>query len=91
MQVKTFATLRDLTGTSAIQLEVAGPTTVGQVLHRLSDEYPALGKKLWNSEGTLSGYVKVFLHGRAVQFLNGLDTPVTDEDIISLFPPVGGG
>jgi len=78
-------------GTSSIQLEVPGPSTVGQVLHRLSDEYPALGEKLWNSEGSLSGYVKVFLHGRAVQFLDGLDTPVTDGDTLSLFPPVGGG
>jgi sulfur-carrier protein len=91
MLVKSFATLRDLMGTSTIQLEVAGPSTVGQILHRLSDEYPALREKLWNSEGDLSGYVKVFLHGRAVQFLNGLDTPVTDEDTLSLFPPVGGG
>ena len=39
----------------------------------------------------LTGFVQVFINGRAIQYLNGLETPVSDSDIISLFPPVGGG
>jgi molybdopterin converting factor small subunit len=35
--------------------------------------------------------VKVLLNGRSVEYLSGMETPVADDDVIALFPPVGGG
>ena len=91
MQIRTFATLRDLLGTSHIALTLERPTTVGQVLQRLAADYPMLEGKLWDAEHHLTGYVAVLLNGRSIEFLSGLDTPVGDDDALSLFPPVGGG
>ena len=42
-------------------------------------------------EGGLARGVKVFLNGRDIDFLSGLDTRLSDGDEISIFPPVGGG
>ena len=33
----------------------------------------------------------VLLNGRSIAFLQGLATPVSEADTLSLFPPVGGG
>lgn len=34
----------------------------------------------------------IFLvNGRDITHLQGLDTPVGKDDVISLFPPIGGG
>ncbi|MCX6029691.1 MAG: MoaD/ThiS family protein [Chloroflexi bacterium] len=91
MRIRTYATLRDLMGVSAIDLPLAERTTIGYVLHRLVESYPALGHKLWDAGGASTGFVTVLLNGRSVEYLKGQETPVADDDTISLFPPVGGG
>ena len=91
MRIRTYATLRDLLGTSAIVLSLPGRVDVRYVLDRLVEAYPSLGGKLWDAEGDWSGFVTVLLNGRSIQWLQGLDTSVTDDDALSLFPPVGGG
>lgn len=91
MRIRIYATLRDLLGTSAVDLKLPEPTPVGSVLRQLVADHPALGEKLWNSDGSLTGLVTVLLNGRSIEYLAGMDTPVTDGDTLSLFPPVGGG
>jgi molybdopterin synthase sulfur carrier subunit len=91
MLVKAYATLRDMLGTSKIEVALIEPVRIGDVLRRLTVDCPPLGDKLWDANGKLTGLITVFVNGRAIQYLQGLDTPVTDDDTISLFPPVGGG
>jgi molybdopterin synthase sulfur carrier subunit len=91
MRIRTYATLRDLLGVSAINLALSGPADIRAVLDRLAEDFPALRGKLWDSEGHWSGFVTVLLNGRSVEYLQGLETPVQEDDHISLFPPVGGG
>ncbi len=91
MNVRLFATLRDLLGTKSIEISVERPTAVRQVLEMIVESHPALGPKLWDAEGRLTGYLTVLLNGRSIEYLSGLDTSVDDTDNISLFPPVGGG
>jgi molybdopterin synthase sulfur carrier subunit len=61
------------------------------VLQRLAADYPALAGKLWDSAGSWTGFVTVLLNGRSVEYLQGLDTAVANDDSLALFPPVGGG
>ena len=91
MRIRTYATLRDLLGTSAMVLSLPGRVDVRYVLDRLVEAYPSLGGKLWDADGNWSGFVTVLLNGRSIQWLQGLDTLVVDDDTLSLFPPVGGG
>ena len=91
MRVRFYATLRDLVGVSATDLPVPDRVEVRQVLDRLTEAYSPLHDKLWDAEGDWSGFVTVLLNGRSVQWLQGLETLVADDDALSLFPPVGGG
>ncbi len=95
MRIRAYATLRDLLGTSKLDMTLhASPdalTTVGQVLNQLGQEHPALASKLWADDGHLTGYITVLLNGRSIEYLQGLDTPLADDDTLALFPPVGGG
>lgn len=49
-----------------------------------------LHDKLWNVDGSWTGYVTVLLNSRSVQYLRGLATLLADGDTHALFPPVGG-
>ena len=91
MQIKVYATLRDLLGTAVMEVPLAGPADVEVVLRRLVADCPAFGKKLWDADGRPTGYVTILLNGRSVEYLSGMATPVTEGDTIALFPPVGGG
>jgi molybdopterin synthase sulfur carrier subunit len=91
MYIRVYATLRDLLGFSKLDLPLHGLTTAGQVLQRLAAEHPALAGKLWDTEGHMTGYVTVLRNGRSIAYLQGLATPLAEDDTLSLFPPVGGG
>jgi molybdopterin synthase sulfur carrier subunit len=95
MRIRAYATLRDLLGTGKLDLALdpfpGTPVTVGQVLERLVQEHPPLAAKLWAEDGHLTGYITVLLNGRSIEYLQGLATPLTESDTLSLFPPVGGG
>jgi sulfur-carrier protein len=91
MRVRVYATLRDVVGANALELDVHEPTDVRRVLHELSVECPQLGRKLWDAQGELNRAIQVLVNGRSIQFLRGLETSVAPADRVDLFPPVGGG
>ena len=91
MWVKAYATLRDVLGMSKREVALAEPITIRELLSGLAAECPPFGQKLWDEDGKLTGLITVFVNGRAIQYLQGLDTPVRNGDSVSLFPPVGGG
>jgi molybdopterin synthase sulfur carrier subunit len=91
MQVKFYATLRELLGATATDLPLEEPASARAVLAALTARYPALAPKVSPDGDLLAGQVTVLLNGRALQFLNGLDTTVKPDDMLALFPPIGGG
>jgi sulfur-carrier protein len=92
MQVKFFATLRAVVGGPLVELDLPEGATVRQVIDELVHRYPGLERELLNEAGELYQHVHVFVGGRDANFLEkGLDTPLKTEDVIGVFPAVGGG
>ena len=91
VQIRLFATLRQIAGGASLEVPQAEGDTVGTLLTRLVDMHPALKSELFASNGQLQGHIHVIVNGRDVRFLDGLDTPVSANDQILVFPPVGGG
>ena len=92
MKVNFFATLRPIVGSKTVEVEFAEGLTLRQVLYDLSVRFPRLRPELLDEKGNLCGHVHVFVNGRDSTFLpDQLDTLLKPEDVISIFPPVGGG
>ena len=81
--------LRTLTG-GAGQVAVDG-ATVGQVLAALDAGHPGFAERLFDEGGQLRRFVNVFLADEDVRFLDGLDTPVGEGQVVSIVPAVAGG
>lgn len=90
MQVKVFATLRLIVGDSKIQLEAGPGNTFRELLDELVTKYPGLKDELFK-DGELSSRIHVFLNGRDIRYLGGLDMEIPEDGEVLIFPPVGGG
>ncbi len=91
MQVKVYATLRDLLHRRELDVEVNEGETVREVLRRLADTYPSLAGKLWDHEERFTGQVTILVNGRPLRFVGGPDALIHPGDDLKLFPPIGGG
>jgi molybdopterin synthase sulfur carrier subunit len=92
MQIHFFATLRQIVGGKTIELPAVGSLTVRQVLATVITRYPPLRAELLDEVGNLYGNVHVLINGRDVAYLElGLDTAVSADDTVNIFPAVAGG
>ena len=91
MRVRFYGTLRHIVGASEVETEHRLNDTVRDVLHELLARYPALGKGFLDDAGNLQLQVNIFVRGRNISFLDGLDTTFGDTDDLAIFPPVAGG
>jgi MoaD family protein len=71
-------------------IEVPGET-IGDAVQALVGRHPALESQLLTDDGQLHRFVNVYLNGRDVRYLEGLDTPVGARDEIRLLPAIAGG
>lgn len=65
--------------------------TVGEVLRNLEKACPGIGARLLDDKGGLRRYVNVFHNDEDIRFLKQLDTPVAENDRISIIPAIAGG
>jgi sulfur-carrier protein len=81
--------LRKLTDGNA-EVAVEGGDLRG-VVTSLDAAHPGIGDRLLDADGQLRRFVNVFVRDEDVRFQQGLDTPVGDDDVVSIVPAVAGG
>jgi molybdopterin synthase sulfur carrier subunit len=89
VKVRIPTQLRTLTG-GAGEVSVEG-STVGEVLKALDAAHEGFADRLFDESGELRRFVNVFLADEDVRFLEGLASPVTDGQTLSIVPAVAGG
>ncbi len=91
MQVKLYASLRVTAGTKMIDVAFQPGITIRDVLVEVTQRYPVLDKFTWMEPGKLSELAHVFINSENIRHLAGLDTLLTPEDHVDIFPPLVGG
>jgi molybdopterin synthase sulfur carrier subunit len=82
--VKLYANLRKIAGVK--ELSVTGGT-VGAAVSELVRQKPPISEIVLQNGG-LAPHVVVTLNGHNVA---DLETPVVEQDIVAIFPPIAGG
>ncbi len=72
------------------RITVEGATLV-DVIASLEAEFPGMKERLCDESGELRNFVNVYLNGEDVRFLDGLTTPTSPGDEVSIVPAVAGG
>ena len=66
-------------------------TTIGEVLSALVADHPGLAGQVFSGDGQLHKFVNIYVNDDDVRYTGGLDTPVKDQDEVSILPAVAGG
>jgi molybdopterin synthase sulfur carrier subunit len=86
--VKIPTQLRAVTGGEA-ELDVEGGT-VGEALDAVFDQHGDLRDRI-TENGDLRRFVNVYVSGEDIRFKDGLETPISDGDEVTILPAVAGG
>lgn len=70
------------------ELECSG-STVAEVIEQAVSKEPRMRPRIFRDDGRV--YAGVFLNGRNINALDGMDTAVKDGDKLSVLPPLSGG
>jgi MoaD family protein len=95
ISVRFFTTLREITGKKEETLKFKGdqPVTINLVLSVLAKHYGkgfveyAFDRK----GGQVRSFLQFLVNGRSASTFGGLETKLTDGDVLAIIPPVGGG
>jgi MoaD family protein len=93
--VRFFTALREITGRKEETLKFKDdqPVTITLVLDVLAKRY---GKDFLEyvfdrRGGQVRSFLQFLVNGRSASTFDGLETKLTDGDVLAIIPPVGGG
>jgi len=91
IELRFFANFRSAVGQKTVEREYSDGATVGEVLAEIEDEWPEMAGDILDEDGSIRPQLSVLKNGREVVHMDGPDTPLSDGDRLSVFPPVAGG
>ncbi len=90
MEIKYFADIRTLTGINE-QRWTGETSTLRSLLKELAIQHGTAFEKRILEGDRISGSIIILVNGRHVEHLNGLETRLSPEDVVAIFPMVAGG
>ena len=72
------------------RFETSAPT-LGEALEELSSRFPSLRPRLLNERGAIPSYTNVFIGDESCKLLQGVDTAIADDTVVTIIPAVTGG
>ncbi len=88
IDVRVTATLQNLVGAKSVEGDGA---TVGELLSDLESRYPGFRDQISGDDGKLHRFVNIYLNDEDIRYLQSLDTPVKEGDVVSILPALAGG
>ncbi|RIK43813.1 MAG: molybdopterin synthase sulfur carrier subunit [Chloroflexi bacterium] len=81
--------LRRLTGGQG-KLTVSGDD-VGSLIQALERDFPGIAERVLDGDGNVKRFINVFINDSEIRTLDGLATPVSESDQVSIVPAMAGG
>jgi molybdopterin converting factor small subunit len=90
--VEFLSTFRELAGCRGRQLDLPDGTDLRQLLKVLvADGETDLGQAVLDAGGEIAPGVVILVNGHSCALAKGLDTPITDGDMVSFMAHIAGG
>jgi len=89
----TILGLKDAIGQRLTEIDLPHGSTVEDFLTYLKERWgDNLSGRLFDPDsGAVLPHVRIMVNGQAIQFLEGMETPLKEGDEVLILPPVSGG
>jgi molybdopterin synthase sulfur carrier subunit len=74
--------------TAKLQVEAR---TVGEIIEKITTDFPELKKHLLDQQGSVRSFVNIFSGDEDIRDLQSEKTPVSQSSVISIVPAIAGG
>ena len=88
--VKIPTPLRPLAGGKA-EVTVEGAGTIAELIEKLDEAHEGFTARMCDEDGELRRFINIYVRGEDIRFMDGLATPLSDGDEVSIVPAVSGG
>ncbi|MBO9306144.1 ubiquitin-like small modifier protein 1 [Thermomicrobium sp.] len=73
---------------AAVQVEAK---TVAEALAKLDELYPGIRERICEPDGRVRRFVSIFVNGKDIRSLQGVETLLADGDEVGIIPAMAGG
>lgn len=77
--------------TNELDVVTGEPGTLGSCIDSLEGQFPGIKERLVDEQGEIRRFVNVYVNGEDVRFQDGINTPLSAGDEVSIVPAVAGG
>ena len=87
---RTFGNIYSITKQNQLELEFKG-STVNDFLKMLIEKFGPKMEQILYPNGNLSELIVILINGKNLDGLEGLDSKITEGDVVSVLPVTAGG
>ena len=64
---------------------------IESLIDELENQYPGLKARLCDESGEVRRFINLYVNNEDIRFLNGKETALNDNDVVSIIPAIAGG
>ncbi len=64
---------------------------VNELIESLESQFPGIKNRLCDESGNLRRFINLYVNNEDIRFLNGKETSLKEEDVVSIIPAIAGG
>jgi len=64
---------------------------ISVLIEELENQYPGIKARLCDESGEVRRFINLYVNNEDIRFLDGKETVLKDEDIVSIIPAIAGG
>jgi molybdopterin synthase sulfur carrier subunit len=89
IQVRIPVQLRALT--NGEEVVTASGRSVSEIIEDIDSRYPGVRERICEADGKVRRFVNIFVNEEDIRFLDNLQTPISENDEVSIIPAIAGG
>ena len=66
-------------------------SSISELVIDLEEQFPGIKDRLCEDDGTIRKFINIYVNDEDIRFLDGVNTKINNEDIVSIIPAIAGG
>ena len=88
IEVRVTSVLQRVVGAKTVQSD---GKNIAEVLESINAQHPGFREQITMADGSLHRFVNIYVNDEDIRYMQSLETPVKEGDVVSILPALAGG